>query len=129
MNNVKLDSTFDETATITKETSVRLSDDVSSDDAVTVHYTVKLSGATVREVVDNTFSVTLRNSKLKKSFADQDELRTWAEKNATKDKPYEVHIWNLGKVMSEEEKFDPETRKKMLIERMKSMGITADDLK
>lgn len=125
----RLDSTFAKDVTLTKSTRVRMTDEVPSDEAVEVHYTVNLSGATVQEVLDCRFSVTLRNNKLVKSFADQDELRQWADKFATADKPYKIHFSDLGKVMSDEEKFDPETRKKMLIKRMKALGITADDLK
>lgn len=128
MENAKLSSIFGN-ETITKKTSVRLDDSVDRDDAVDVYYTVLLEGAQVKDVLDNNFSVTLRNSKLKNSFDSQDELKVWADKNATEENPYKVHIDDLGKVLSEEEKFDPETRKKMLIAKAKAMGLTAEDLK
>lgn len=125
----RLNSTFANDVTITKTTSVKMSADVPQDEAVNVTYTVNLSGATVQEVLDCRFSVTLRNNKLVKSFADQDELREWAEKMATESNPYRIHFSELGTVMSEDEKWDPETKKQKLIERMKALGITADDLK
>lgn len=128
MNNAMLDSIFGN-ETITKKTSVRLDDTIEREDAVDVHYTVLLEGAQVKDVLDNNFSVTLRNSKLKGSFDSQNELKVWAEKNATKENPYKVHIDDLGKILSEEEKFDPETRKQMLIAKMKAMGIKPEDLK
>lgn len=102
----KLNDVFADGETLkTKVTRVRVDETVETDKRAEVYYKVDLSGTTVKDAIDNNYNVTFAGA-LRKSFESQEELLAFAEKYATKENPYQVHVNDLGKKI-----LTPEQRK------------------
>lgn len=101
---MKLSDKFDKGQKINKKVNVRVTGDIPKAEGVEVYFTVMLDDTKMVDAIDIDYNVRFAST-LRNSFNSQKDLKEFANKYATSDNPYKVHVTDLGrKIRTPEQK-------------------------
>lgn len=116
-----LEKRFTENDKVELEFSTKIDNSVK--DGKKAYFVVSLETEKISNVIGIDFKVRIQSA-IRKSFESQQDFETFVDKYATKESPFNIHVSNINKKIE-----TPEMRKDRIIREMRSLGLTADDLK
>lgn len=116
---VKLSDKINNGEYVQLSAKVRADNSIPKENAVNVHFNVRLDGKTVDEILDVDMKVRFQST-LRNSFDSQQDLEMFVGKYATMDKPYDIHFDDLSKRIR-----TPEQKKAELLRSVSQ--LSADD--
>lgn len=116
-----LEKKFTENDKVELEFSTKIDNSVK--EGKKAYFVVSLESEKISDCIGIDFKVRIQSA-IRKSFESQQDFETFVNKYATEESPFNIHVSNINKKIE-----TPEMRKDRIIREMKSLGLTADDLK